>query len=231
VLGIDKDGAISDPVSFASKRAGGTWSAFRKVAHTWTSDANFGLARTPRGVRLVATVDNASYRPVVSRWTGAGFSRPSLTGDTNNCSPSSHDPVADASGRLADVSTECSDLTIANLPGTTRAAIVRFNVHGTFAGGSPQLTTAPSGRGWVAWSIESSVSNKLLAAPVLLPGRDVTVHKSAGGDRVALTGPASCLPPVGVHVGVTGSPAGRVPARCSGSAARHCTAAPCAAGR
>jgi hypothetical protein len=210
VLAVDKDGAISDPVSFASKKAGGAWSAFRKVAHTWTADANFGLTSTPHGIRLLATVDNATYRPVVSRWTGSGFSRPSLTGDTNNCSPSSHDPVGDPSGRLADVSMECSDVAIANLPSTQRAAVIRFNVHGTFAGGNPQLTTAPSGRGWVAWSIESSVSNKLLVAPVLLPGRDVTVRKSAGGDRVTLTGPASCLPPVSVHVGVTGSPAGRV---------------------
>ncbi len=104
VLVIDKGGAISDPVSFASKKAGGTWSAFRKVAHTWTSDADFGLTSTPHGVRLLATVDNASYHPVVSRWTGGSFSRPSLTGDTNNCSPSSHDPAGDTSGRLADVS-------------------------------------------------------------------------------------------------------------------------------
>ncbi len=210
VLAIDKDGAISDPVSFASKKAGGAWSAFRSVPHTWTSDANFGLTSTPHGVRLLATVDNATYHPVVSRWTGSGFSRPSLTGDTNNCSPSSHDPVSDASGRLADVSMECSDVAIANLPSTQRSAVIRFSVHGTFGGGEPQLTTAPSGRGWVAWSIESTVANKLLVAPVLLPGRDVTVRKSTGGDRVTLTGPASCLPPVSVHVGVTGSPAGRV---------------------
>jgi hypothetical protein len=206
VLAVDKYGAITVPVSYATKGAG-PWSAFRAVAHTWTAAANFGLASNRSGVRLIATVDNANYFPVVSRWTGSGFSRPSLTGDRNNCAPSSHDTVADASGRLADASVECGDVAIANLPDTRRAAVTRFSVHGTFAGGEPQLTTSPSGRGWVAWSIESSAGDKLLVAPVLLPGRTVTVSKSAGGNRVTLTGPASCLPPVDLGVGVKGSPA------------------------
>jgi hypothetical protein len=108
---------------------------------------------------------------------------------------------------MADVSRECSDLAIANLTGTLHAAVVRFDVHGTFAGGDPQLTTAPSGRGWVVWSIESSVSNKLLVAPLVLPGCAVTATKSAGGNRLTLTGPASCLPPTDLGVGVKGSPA------------------------
>ena len=206
VLAVQKAGAITLPVSFATKTSG-PWSSFRTVAHTWTSDAVLGLASTPSGVRLLASVDNADYFPVVSRFTGGGFTRPALTGDRNNCSPSSHDPVSDASGRMADVSKECSDLAVANLTDTLHAAVVRFNVHGTFAGGDPQLTTAPSGRGWVAWSIESSVSNKLLVAPLVLPGRTVTATKSAGGNRVTLTGPASCLPPVDLGVGVKGSPA------------------------
>jgi hypothetical protein len=206
VLAVDKAGAITLPVSYASN-TGSHWSAFRKVAHSWTSDAGFGLARTTRGVRLIATVDNADYFPVVSRWTSAGFSRPVAAGDHNSCSPSSHDTVADASGRLADVSVECSDLAIANLTDTLHSAVFRFDVHGTFAGGAPQLTTAPSGRGWVAWSIESTTQNKLLVAPLLLPGRIVTVTKSAGGNRVTLSGPDSCLPPVDLGVGVKGSPA------------------------
>jgi hypothetical protein len=206
VLAIQKDSFITQPVSYAF-RTSGPWSSFHAVAHTWTSDSDLGLASTPSGVRLLASVANADYFPVVSRWTGSGFSAPALTGDRNNCSPSSHDPVSDASGRMADVSIECSDLAIANLTDTLHAAVARVNVHGTFANGDPQLTTAPSGRGWVAWSIESTHGNKLLVAPLVLPGRLVTATKSAGGNRVTLTGPASCLPPVDLGIGVKGSPA------------------------
>ncbi len=207
VLAVQKAGAISVPVSFASEKNGGKWSAFHVLAHTWTGPSDLGLASTQGGIRLLASVDNADYSPVVSRWTGSGFSSPALTGDRNNCAPDSHDPVGDASGRMADVSRECGDVAIANLTDTLHAAVARFSVHGTFAGGDPQLTTTPSGRGWVAWSIESTVSNKLLVAPVVLPGRLVTATKSAGGNRVTLTGPASCLPPVDLGVSVKGSPA------------------------
>ncbi len=203
VLAIQKAGAITDPVSYASRK-GGSWSAFRTLRKTWTSDANLGLASTRSGIRLLASVSHAGYWPVVSRWTGSSFSAPQLTGDRNNCSPASHDPVADASGRMADVSEECSKLAVANLTDTRHAAMVRFASGGTFAGGIPQITTTPRGRGWVVWSIESSVSDKLLAAPVLLPARTRTVHKTSHGSRASLTGPASCLPPVGVHVTVSG---------------------------
>jgi hypothetical protein len=208
VLAIQKDGAITVPVSYAHE-SGGSWSGFRVLARTWTSDANLGLVRTRSGIRLLASVGNSDYWPVVSRWTGGSFSRPQLTGDRNNCSPGSHDPVADASGRMADVSVECSQLAVANLSDTLHAAVARFGNGGTFAGGPPQITTTPRGRAWVVWSIESSVSDRLLAAPVLLPGRLRTVTKAAAGDRVRLTGPASCLPPVTVRVGLTGSPAAR----------------------
>ena len=180
VLVIDKDGSISSPVSAASQD-GGSWSAFSPVAMTTTSDANFGLASTPSGVFLIATAENASYQPVVARWAASGFGRPSLTGDTNNCAPSSHDPVSDASGRLADVSIECGDVAIANLPDTAHADLFRFPVQGTFAGTLPQLTTAPSGRGWVTWSIESSAGDELFAAALLLPGRVAGVTQSPGG--------------------------------------------------
>lgn len=207
ILAIQRAGAITRPVAFASERGGGSWTRFRNLARTWTSDANLGLASTRSGVRLLASVSNADYFPVVSRWTGSGFSRPALTGDRNNCSPGSHDPVSDPSGRMADVSTECSDVAVANLTDTTHAAIVRFASGGTFAGGIPQLATSASGHAWVAWSIESSTANKLLAAPLLLPGRVVTATAASARNRVTLHGPASCLPPVTVAVKVTGSPA------------------------
>jgi hypothetical protein len=207
VLAIQQGGAITHPVAYAAHKT--SWSGFRNLGRTWTSDANLGLTGTRSGVRLLASVNNADYWPVVSRWTGSGFSRPALTGDRNNCSPSSHDPVSDASGRMADVSEECSNLAVANLSDTTHAAVVRFGSGGTFAGGIPQLATAPSGRAWVAWSIESTGGDKLLAAPVLLPGRTVTVTAAKAGNRAILTGPASCLPAVTVGV------------RLRGSAARH----------
>lgn len=206
ILAIQQAGFITHPVAFASGR-GGSWTRFRNLARTWTSDANLGLASTRSGVRLLASVNNADYFPVVSRWTGSGFSRPALTGDRNSCSPSSHDPVSDASGRMADVSMECSDVAVANLTDTTHAATVRFASGGTFAGGMPQIATSASGRAWVAWSIESSTASKLLAAPLLLPGRVVTATAASARNRAALYGPASCLPPVTVPVKVVGSPA------------------------
>jgi hypothetical protein len=206
VLAIQKYGAITKPVSYASNR-GGKWTGFRQVAKTWTSDATLGLAGTKSGIRLITSVNNANYYPVSWSWTGTAFAHPTLTGDFHHCSPASHDAVSDDSGRVADVSIECSDLAIANLTDTRHAAVVRFKAGGTFAGGDPQITTTPRGPGWVIWSIESKVANKLLAARILLPGRPVTASKTAKGNLVTLTGPASCLPAVTFAVAVLGKPA------------------------
>jgi hypothetical protein len=206
VLVIQKAGAISTPVAFASSRNGG-FTGFRKLAHTWTAASDIGLTGTRSGVRLVTSEGNANYHPVAWSWSGGGFGRATLTGDFNACSPSSHDLVSDSSGRAADVSNECDDLAIANMPDTRHAVDVRFNVHGTFAGGDPQLTTTPRGTGWVVWSIESTIANKLMVAPVLLPGLNVTAAKTVRGNRVVVTGPTSCLPPVDTAVGVKGHPA------------------------
>ena len=206
VLAIQKGGAISVPVDFASN-SNGHWSSFRKIAHTWTSDAALGLAGSSSGIRLITSVDNASYYPVVWSYNGGAFGNPTLTGDFNNCSPNSHDLVSDGSGRLADVSRECEDLAIANLPDTRHATVVRYNVHGTFAGGDPVLGTSARGTGWVAWSIESTTADKLLVAPVVLPDRIVTAAKTTKGNRVVVSGPESCLPPVDIAVGVKGQAA------------------------
>ena len=205
VLAIDKYGAITLPVSYA-RQSGTGWTGFKPIAKTWNV-AGFGMAATTGGLRLIASENNAGYHPVVSRLTASGWSAPALTGDSNNCAPFSHDVVADASGRLADVSEECGNVAVANLANTRRAAIFRFGSRGTFAGGEPQLTTSPSGRGWVAWSVESATGNKLLVAPLLLPGLDVTTSSTGSHGRVVVTGPASCLPPVDVPVGVAGHPA------------------------
>jgi hypothetical protein len=206
VIAVDKAGAVTQPIAFA-RQTGGGWTGFKPIAKTW-SVAGFGLAATTSGVRLIATENNADYHPVVSRLANTVWTTPTLTGDVSNCFPSSYDVVADASGRLAAASPECDDsIAVENLANTRHAAIVRFAVKGTMAGGTPQLTTAPSGRGWVAWSIESARGDRLLVAPLLLPGLDVTATWSGGAGRASVTGPATCLPPVNVAVGVVGRPA------------------------
>ncbi len=181
---------------------------FRKQPHTWPSDSNIGLTNSRSGIRMVVSEPNASYHPESWSWTGNGFGRPTLTGDFNNCSPTSHDLVSDASGRVADVSTECGDLAIVNMADTRHSGVARFSIHGhTFAGGTAQITTTPRGKGWVVWGEESSVADKLFAAPVLLPGLTVTASKTARSNHLTLSGPASCLPPVAIKVGVKGKPA------------------------
>jgi hypothetical protein len=206
VLAIDKDGTITAPVYF-DRQSGSGWTAFKPIARTWDVQG-FGLAATTSGIRLIASENNAGYHPVVSRLTNAGWSTPTLTGDLSNCSPEGHDVVADASGRLADASEVCADaVAVENLADTRHAAIVRFGVPGTFAGGQPQLTTSPSGRGWVAWSVESAAGDKLLVAPLVLPGLHLTNSAAGAHGRVVVTGPASCLPPVDLPVSVAGKPA------------------------
>jgi hypothetical protein len=206
VLAIDKAGSITAPVYF-DRQAGNGWTAFKPVARTWDVEG-FGLTSTTSGVRLIASENNAGYQSVVSRLTSAGWSTPTLTGSLGNCFPDGHDAVGDASGRLADAFEVCADaVAVENLADTRHAAIVRFGVPGTFAGGQPQLTTSPSGRGWVAWSVESSAGDKLLVAPLVLPGLHFTNSTAGAHGRVLITGPASCLPPVDLSVSVAGKPA------------------------
>jgi hypothetical protein len=205
-LAVDKYGAITQPIAYA-RQSGSGWTAFKSIPGTWDV-AGFGMAETTGGIRLIATEGNADYHPVVSRLANGSFSKPTLTGDVSNCFPSSYDVSADASGRLAVASPECDDeIAVENLANTRRAGLVRFPFKGTLAGGTVQLTTAPSGHGWVAWSVESTSGDKLLVAPVLLPGLDVTSTTSGRDGRVTVTGPASCLPAVNVNVGVAGRPA------------------------
>jgi hypothetical protein len=206
VIATDKAGSITAPVYF-DRQSGNGWTAFKPVARTWDVEG-FGVSATTSGVRLLASENNAGYQSVVSRLTNAGWSKPALTGSLGNCFPDGHDAVGDASGRLADAFEVCADaVAVENLADTRHAAIVRFGVPGTFAGGQPQLTTSPSGRGWVAWSVESTSGDKLIVAPVLLPGLHATSSAASGHGRVVVTGPASCLPPVDLSVSVAGKPA------------------------
>jgi hypothetical protein len=206
VIATDKAGSITAPVYF-DRQSGSGWTAFKPIAKTWDVEG-FGLSATTSGVRLLASENNAGYQSVVSRLTSAGWSTPALTGSLGNCFPDGHDAVGDASGRLADAFEVCADaVAVENLADTRHAAIVRFAVPGTFAGGQPQLTTSPSGRGWVAWSVESTGGNKLIVAPLVLPGLHATSSVASAHGRVVVTGPATCLPPVSLAVGVAGKPA------------------------
>ena len=207
VIVIQKAGAISAPVAYTSVR-NGKFAAFGFVKHTWTAASNIGLVGTSSGVRLDTSVANATYRPEVWNWTGNGFGSPTQTGVVHdNCTPSGHDLVTDASGRVADITNECGFVVVANAPGTRKAATFSFPEHGTAAGGDYQITTTRRGTGWAIWGIESTHGDKISATPIVLPGEEVTATKTVKGNRVTVTGPASCLPPVNINVGVKGSPA------------------------
>lgn len=206
-LVVQKAGAITSPLAVASVH-NGAFSGFTTISKTWTSDADLGLTATTSGIRLVTSVNNASYHPVDWTFSGGGFGQPTLTGDLGSCSPSSHDLTSDASGRAADASVECSDVAITNLPDTRHAAVTRFPVKGTFAGTEPQIATTPRGTGWVSWSIESSVADKLMVAPFVLPDGTASASDTLNGNDVTVSGPASCLTPVDVPVGITAKPAG-----------------------
>lgn len=205
VLVIDKYGAVSEPVHAASRGAGGTWTSFAAVPGTWNVGGAFDVAAVRSTVRLVASVNNATYYPRVAAWTGARFGPFTYTGDRDPCPEPSHDLFPDSSGRLADTTFECSKVTVVNQPTGGRAAIARFSTTNTPAGGDPQIGTSPRGTGWVVWGELSQVSGTTLkAVPVRLPAlaRKVS-HRSPAG-RVTVTGPVSCMPAVDLAVGVKG---------------------------
>ena len=208
ILAITEAGRITQPAAFAS-RPGAAWTAFKNVGGTWTVGTNLGLTTTASGVRLTTGVGNADYSPVVAAWNGNGFSRPTLTGDRNNCAPNSHDTGTDASGRLVDVTNECGNITVSNLADTLHAAIIRFGAptSATLAGGAPQIASTPRGQAWVAWSIETGAptfGDTLKVVPLLLPGLQQKVTRHASHGSVTVTGPASCLPADTIPVAVTG---------------------------
>jgi hypothetical protein len=207
VIVIQKDGAVTAPVAYTSFR-NGKFAHFQFVKHTWTGASDTGLVGTSSGIRLVTSVGNSSYLPDNWSWTGNGFGHPVVNGDSGNCAPGGHDLVTDASGRVADVTNECGFVVVENMSDTKHASLVKFPEHATDAGGDYQITTTPRGKGWAVWSIQTPASgDKLFATPILLPGTEVTASRTTRGNRVTVTGPASCLPPVDVKVGVKGKPA------------------------
>ena len=205
VIATQEAGYITKPAGYTYE-SHGSWSAVHNVAQTWTGGARVGLAETRSGLRLTASVANASYQPVVAAWTGAGFSMPTATGDHNACAPRSHDTVADASGRLADISYECSDIVVTNLPDTRQAAIVRFSAGGVINATDPRLATTPRGRGFAVWSVTAGNSDRLFLVPVLLADLSTTRTEASSAGSVSVTGPVSCLPADYIGVGVKATP-------------------------
>ena len=208
VIAVQKAGSLSTPVDYAWD-AGGSWTALRPLAGTWSVGYAPGLTQTAAGLRLVTATADASYKPVVSRWTGHGFSAASPIGDTNNCAPNSAQTATDPSGRLTDVTNECGMLTVDNMPTSSRAAIFRFPARGTIAGSGPELATLGSGRGWVVYALQNETGyDQLLAVPVLLPALTSTVATSSVAGVARVSGPVSCLPVVTTPVAVAAASAG-----------------------
>ena len=204
VLAISEYGPISAPIRYAVKPSTGGCGSFNKVAHTW-NNAEAVLETAHGRMRLIAGADDASYRPVLSKWTGSGFSPRQFTAD--HCQVATHDGYTDPSGRLLDVTQDCATkLGVANYPDANHAAIVRFPINGvlTFV---PQIASGTRGIATVVWSVEGSTTgHKLRVTHVRLADPTVTVSHHATGGRVTVTGPRSCLPPVNVHVGWTHKP-------------------------
>jgi hypothetical protein len=208
VIAVQKAGSLSTPVDYAWD-AGGSWTALRPLSGTWSVGYAPGLTQTAAGLRLVTATADASYKPVVSRWTGHGFSGTTPIGDTNNCAPNSAETGSDPSGRLTDVTNECGSITVDNMPTSSRAAIFRFPAKGTVAGSGPELATLGSGRGWVVYALQNETDyDQLVAIPVLLPALTSTVATSSLAGVARVTGPVSCLPVVTTPVAVAAASAG-----------------------
>ncbi|HEX3908568.1 MAG TPA: hypothetical protein VHW92_11620 [Mycobacteriales bacterium] len=204
IMSVEKDAAITTGPAYGSE-SGGHWSAFHALPGTWAVGHNADLTATARGVRLITSIGNASYRPVISKWTGSSFSRRALTADNSNCAPTSHDAYSDGSGRLVDVADECdTKLAIADFPNDSSAAIFRFSTMGLPADGEAQIASTARGIGFVAWTVEDgSTGDRLRVVRVRLPDRTTSVTKRSGKNRVTVTGPMSCLPIVSTPIHVT----------------------------
>lgn len=201
VLAVEKYGSVGPGPHYMTRSGGGSWSSPHAVARTWAIATDAALATSGHGLRIVTGIDNASYRAVIAKWTGHGFSKRQLTADSNGgCTPTSHDGTSDPSGRLLDVSWECDEITVTNYPDGYHAGIARFPVSGTPTG-QAQIASGTRGLATVVYSTENNNIQRLHVAHVRLPGSThIGAHSGTGG-RVTVTGPRSCLPPANVHVG------------------------------
>jgi hypothetical protein len=205
VLVTDQYGAVESPAYFT---AGPSWPALAPIGGTWTIDnAVEDVVTTKYGVRAIASEPNSSYRPVVASYQNGSFGKPELTGDDNSCNPTSHDLVTDASGRAADVATECGDLMISNLADGEHAGTVKVPAGGLIASGTPQITTVADGGGWVVWSVQdATVGNRLQVAPIQLPALILDSTKKAAAGSVSIAAPVGCLPAVTAKAAVSAKP-------------------------
>ncbi|MDT4942734.1 MAG: hypothetical protein QOJ34_2823 [Pseudonocardiales bacterium] len=204
VLAFEAYSFTTNAAHYKVRSAGGAWGAMQSVPHTWTTGAGAALETTGHGLRIVTGVNDASYRPVIAKWTGSGFTPRQLTADHNACAPSSHDGYADPSGRLLDVSWECNQVTIANYPDALHAALVRISIGTKVATYTPQIASGTRGIATVVWSVQAALGKNVLRfAHVRLPDATTTTSHSGAGGKVTVTGPRTCLPPVNVHVGWT----------------------------
>jgi hypothetical protein len=107
---------------------------------------------------------------------------------------------------LADISYECSDIVVTNLPDTRQAAIVRFSAGGVINATDPRLATTPRGRGFAVWSVAAGNTDRLFLVPVLLADLSTTRTQASSAGSVSVTGPVSCLPADDIGVGVKATP-------------------------
>jgi hypothetical protein len=193
ILLISQYGPISDPVYFST---GPAWGPFKAVPKTWNLGVFSDIVTTKRGVRMIASESNANYRPVVGKWTGTAFTTPALIGENKSCPALTFDLVADASGRMANVSERCGKLGIYNHPLTTRAAVTYFSSGGTISG-APQISTTVRGYALVAWAVlDNTIGANLRARWVRLPSLLAVKSAKASGNRVSVKAPVGCLTPV-----------------------------------
>jgi len=208
VVTTSQYGSVTGAVSVAHKGSNSSvWSKFSSVRQSITMGNIERLVKAHGVIYLLAGSTNAYYPGFTFRWGGRAFGPPVSAGDPNDVW--SHDATTDASGRLASVSAEVGYLAVANFGAGQRPAEFRMRVSQTFAGGPAQLTTTPSGRAWLIYSVETSSSTGVLlyAQRIHLPGVRRTVVRGSPYGRVSLTGPASCMPISTVATSVAGAPA------------------------
>jgi hypothetical protein len=208
VLVIQQAGSISVPDEYSSL-TGSKWSAFKPLTGTESGGYAPGLTTTSSGLRVVTVSQPDFYHPVVASWQNGKFGPAKLLGDSNDCAPNSAATTTDASGRLADITNECGQITIDNLPRTTKAAVVRFAAGDDVVGSTPRIATLPSGRGWALFALDNTMNDfdTLVAAPVLLPALRTNLTGDSTAGDVTVTGPVSCLPVVSTTVAVSAAPA------------------------
>lgn len=200
-------GSLSGKVAVASKSSGSSsWGSFTNVSKSYTKGGIEQLGDAHGKIRLLSASTKELYTPYIWKWNGKSFGNPKSTGDKTEIS--SFDAGTDSSGRLVNVSQTVSGEEVSNFGGGLRATHFGIPVKQTFAGGSGQIATSASGRGYVIYSIEklNITGQILLAQPIKLGALTKTVHKSGRGGKVSLTGPASCLPVAKVKTSVSGKP-------------------------